>query len=235
MRLSLILFTFLIFPGISAQPPESYGNLDSHGAPSTAGYYPPLFYEVNIANMNLNSDIGLFYDERVQQYIDIYLTQRKDQLPQLSSLSSEYFPLFEKYLRLYNIPEEIKYLPIIESALNPKACSPSQAVGLWQFKKATAEGYGLKVTDQVDERTDPELSTIAACKYLSDLYRQFNDWHLALLAYNAGPAAVRRAILATSPEKSLHSLNPHLSLPAKNYLPALVAVIYLFNNMDNHF
>jgi membrane-bound lytic murein transglycosylase D len=226
MRILALFFAFLLLPGLQAQSP-----LPS-GIASTS--YPPLFYEVNIARMNLNSGIGLFYDEKVQQYIDIYLTQRKNQLPALNSLSSEYFPMFEKYLRMYDLPEEIKYLPIIESALDPFACSPSQAVGLWQFKKATAEGYGLTVNERVDERTDPELSTIAACKYLSDLYRQFNDWHLALLAYNAGPVAIRKAIQAAPEEKALYQLNPYLSIPAKNYLPALVAVIYLFNNLDNH-
>ena len=138
--------------------------------------YPELYYEIQIAYLNKNTDLTLFFGPVVREYIDAFLSHRSDQLQYTYTLSDEYFPLFERYLKEYGIPSEVKYLPVVESGLSTVACSPSYARGLWQFKKRTGIYYGLTINSFVDEREDPELSTIAACKYLKDLYDQFHRW-----------------------------------------------------------
>ena len=197
--------------------------------------YPDLYYEINIAELNSATSLYLYYDTRVQYYIDLYLNQRQEQLKEVIQLSDRYFPLFEKHLDTYKIPVEIKYLPVLESALSPTACSPSAAVGLWQFKEKTGRYYGLQINNTRDDRTDPELSTIAACLYLEDLYREFHDWNLALLAYNAGPVAVRKALSKHGNSADLHTILADLPEPARTYLPALIAIIYLFHDYNTHF
>ncbi|HYW96806.1 MAG TPA: lytic transglycosylase domain-containing protein [Bacteroidales bacterium] len=197
--------------------------------------YPDLYYEINIAELNTSTSLYLYYDTRVQYYIDLYLNQRKEQLKEIVHLSDRYFPLFEKHLDTNKIPVEIKYLPVLESALSPTACSPSAAVGLWQFKEKTGRYYGLLINNIRDDRTDPELSTMAACRYLKDLYREFHDWNLALLAYNAGPVAVRKALKKNGNSADLQSIISDLPEPARNYLPALIAIIYLFHDYNTHF
>ncbi len=124
---------------------------------------------------------------------------------------------------------------MVESALSPVACSPSNAVGLWQFKEETGRYYGLDIRDGHDEREDPERSTAAACRYLRDLYGEFGDWNLALLAYNAGPVALRKAIQKAGAGAPLHDILSLLPPASQNYLPALVAVIYLFHDYSSHF
>jgi membrane-bound lytic murein transglycosylase D len=226
---------FILHTGAFSQSISLEGFLVSSIEKMNPLSYPDLYYEIHLANLNTHTDLNLFFDEDVKNYIDIYLMERTDQLPDLKQNIDIFFPLFEKYLEEFNLPEEIKYLPIIESGLSPFACSPSMAVGLWQFKKETAEYFGLSVNDFLDEREDPELSTLAACKYLSSLYTQFEDWDLALLAYNAGPSSIRKAIKMAHGSKEYQYIYPWLSEPAKKYLPALNAVIYLFNNYENHF
>lgn len=225
----------LLFITLCLGSPEQCTGLTQNPEKDLMQSYPSLFYEVYISGMNQNSEIGLFYDERVQSYINLYLTERRNQIPLITGRARQYFPVFEKYLREFGLPLELRFLPVIESALDPYACSPSQAVGLWQFKDATARAYGLRVDATVDERTDPELSTRAACRYLSELYKTFGDWHLALLAYNAGPGNVRNAIKSGQGPLPSSELSLYLSPAAQNYLPALVAVIYLFTYPENHF
>lgn len=196
--------------------------------------FPELYYEIQIAEMNRYSEIGLFYDESVQAYINLYLDERMDQIPGLIAQAENYFPLFEKHLNEYQIPEEIKYVPVIESGLSPYACSPSKARGLWQFKEATASQYGLMVDQFRDDREDPLLSTIAACKYLSDLFDEFGDWQLALIAYNCGPTTLQNAIKNAGGNTDYATIHPFLPKPAQRYIPALIAVIYLLRNFDHH-
>jgi membrane-bound lytic murein transglycosylase D len=197
--------------------------------------YPSLYYEVKIAILNEFTTLDLFYDETVQEYIDLFLTDRKKDYLIYRERSEKYFPLLERYLREYKIPPEIKYMAVLESGLSPRACSPSMAVGLWQFKEKTGSHFGLRIDEYHDERLDPELSTIAACQYLTKLYHDFNNWELSLLAYNAGPTSLRNAIKQNGGETEYTSLSPHLSVPAQRYLPALVALIYLFENHNHHF
>ncbi len=197
--------------------------------------YPPLYYEIKIAVLNEFTTLDLFYDETVQEYIDLFLTRRKSDYLIYRQRSEKYFPLLEKYLSDYKIPPEIKYIAVLESGLSPEACSPSMAVGLWQFKERTGSHFGLEINDYRDDRLDPELSTIAACKYLTRLYGDFNNWDLSLLAYNTGPTSLRNSIKKNGGDTSYKSLHPHLSVSTKRYLPALVALIYLFENHNNHF
>ncbi len=145
-----------------------------------------------------------------------------------------YFPIFEKYLAKYGMPDELKYLSIIESGLNPRAISRVRAVGLWQFMPATGRYYGLHNDWYIDERMDPEKSTDAACRYLKDLYRMFNDWELALAAYNTGPGNVRKAIRRSGYKKTFWDIYNFLPRETRSYVPQFVAIIYTMNYLDEH-
>ncbi|MCK4922533.1 MAG: lytic transglycosylase domain-containing protein [Bacteroidales bacterium] len=234
MRFQLILFISLFIS-------SAYGQFYSIEAIAIrASHYnlsfdhPDLYYEIQIAEMNKNTSLSLFYDENVQSYINLFLTERIEDLILFKKRSELIFPMLEELLAEQNIPEEIKFMAVLESGLSPSAVSPSQAVGLWQFKEITAKSFGLKIDGNQDDRNDPSLSTIAACKYLNYLNAEFQDWNLSLLAYNAGPTYLRQQIRRTK-TKEYYMLVPHLTDSARNFLPALVAIIYLFNNFENHF
>jgi membrane-bound lytic murein transglycosylase D len=145
-----------------------------------------------------------------------------------------YFPMFEKYLDQYDIPLEMKYLAIVESALNPIAKSGMGATGLWQFMYPTGVQYKLKVSSYVDERQDPVRATIAACKYLSDLYTIFGDWDLALAAYNSGPGNVAKAIKRSGGYRNYWNIRSFLPRETASYVPAFYATMYLFEYQKEH-
>jgi membrane-bound lytic murein transglycosylase D len=142
--------------------------------------------------------------------------------------------MFEKNLAHYNLPDELKYLSIIESALNPRAVSKARAVGLWQFMSGTGRYMGLHSDWYVDERMDPEKSTDAACRYLSQLYSIFGNWELALAAYNSGPGTVRKAIRRSGYKKSFWEIYPHLPRETRAYVPQFIAIIYSMNYAEHH-
>jgi len=164
----------------------------------------------------------------------MYFTERAGQIPCIAERSSDLFPLFSSCLEDFNLPDELKFLPVLESALSETAVSPSGAVGLWQFKEETGISCGLKIDNWDDERVDAEASTIAACKYLSEMYKLFGDWHLALLAYQAGPGTIRRAILSSGGKKKYEELVPFLPEQTVKYLPAYISVMYVFTYYRNH-
>jgi membrane-bound lytic murein transglycosylase D len=195
---------------------------------------PDLYFECQIAQMAENSIIPLFYNELVREYIDIYLMGRKKQIPELSRLSDTYFPIFENQLNGSGLPDELKYIPVIESGLNPNALSPSKALGLWQFKAETGKSFGLTVNENSDERTDPAKSTIAACNYLKYLNNIFSDWQLSLLAYHAGPTTIKNAIKKAGGKTKISDIYEFLPLATQRYLPAYIAVMYVMNNYKNH-
>jgi membrane-bound lytic murein transglycosylase D len=145
-----------------------------------------------------------------------------------------YFPLFERALKKYGLPDELKYLSIIESGLNPRAVSRVRAVGLWQFMSATGRYYGLNNDWYIDERMDPEKATDAACRYLRDLYSMFHDWELALAAYNTGPGNVKKAIRRSGYKKTFWEIYPQLPRETRAYVPQFVAMIYTMNYLDEH-
>lgn len=196
--------------------------------------YPDLVYEYKIAELNNLTPIELEYNERVRRYIDVYTIERREHLAKIIGLAELYFPLFEEMLDKYRLPLELKYLAIVESALDPRAVSSSAAVGLWQFKINTSTMFDLEVNSYIDERSDPYKSTEAACAYLQYLYRIYNDWQLALAAYNGGPGVVRNAIIRSGGKTNFWEIQPYLPDQTNGYVPAFIAVNYVMNHYTDH-
>jgi membrane-bound lytic murein transglycosylase D len=170
----------------------------------------------------------------LESVIKSYLKNRRESLQRLISLSAYYFPLFEQELDSHDIPLEIKYLAIVESALKPRAKSRVGATGLWQFMYNTGKMYGLDVSSYVDERSDPIKSTEAATKYLSKLYEIFGDWDLALAAYNSGPGNVTKAIRRSGGYQNYWNIRHNLPRETAGYLPAFLATMYIFEYAEEH-
>lgn len=181
---------------------------------------------------SITKTVPLSYNEHVQKYIDIY-TERKDMMGKMLGISNYYFPIFEKALKSLNIPEEIKYLPIIESSMNPHAVSRVGATGLWQFMFTTAKGYGLNMDNFEDQRKDPIQASYAAAAYFKDAYQELGDWLLAIAAYNCGVGNVNRAI-AKADSRDFWEIRRFLPLETRNYVPAFIAAVYVMNYSGNH-
>lgn len=183
---------------------------------------------------SIEGDIPLHFNEAVKSHIQFYTIRRRDYARKMLNRSTKYFPIYEKYLAERNMPDQLKYLSIVESGLHPNAVSHAAAVGLWQFIYWTGKKYGLESNWYVDDRMDPELSTIAACKFLNYLYGYFGDWELALAGYNSGPGRVNRAIRYADGQRNFWSIYNHLPKETRAYVPKLVAVIYVFNFAEEH-
>lgn len=211
-----------------------FPKVDAYRVTDTIGKVQDLMYEYHIAAIGKQSPIDYDYNQYVRRYIDIYTIERREQVSQMLGLAEMYFPLFDEYLDKYQLPLELKYLAVVESALNPMAISKTGAVGLWQFKINTAKMFNLNVSSYVDERMDPAKSTEAACLYLQYLYRTFNNWQLALAAYNVGPGAVKNAIARSGGEKDFWKIYPNLPEAAQNYVPAFIAATYVMKNYTSH-
>jgi membrane-bound lytic murein transglycosylase D len=177
---------------------------------------------------SINSYIDLSYNEIVQKFIDLYSIRRKRLVEIMMGLSEYYFPIFEAALDANGCPLELKYLPVIESALNTHAVSRAGATGLWQFMYTTGRQYRLRVNTYIDERRDPYASSQAAAKYLKDLYNIYNDWTLAIAAYNCGPGNVNKAI-KRSGKTSYWEIYNYLPRETRGYVPAFVAAIYVMH------
>ena len=188
-----------------------------------------LIIRSKIFELNYQTPIQLDYNEDVKKYINYFLNEKREWLVQCIQLSHYYFPIFESFLDKYQLPLELKYLAVIESGLNPFARSKSGAVGLWQFLYPTSQLLNLKVNSFIDERKDPYKSTEAACKYLEYLYHTFNDWLLAIAAYNGGPTVIKNAIIRSGEKTSFWEIRPYLSAETQNYVPAFIAIYYLFH------
>lgn len=173
------------------------------------------------------------YEPVVEAYIKGYVVRKRRNAEIILGRSATYFPIFEKYLEEYNLPDVLKYLAVVESALNPHAVSVVGAGGLWQFMPETGKSYGLVINNQVDERTDIIKSTKAAMEHLSDLYERYEDWALALAAYNSGAGRVNRAI-RRSGSKDFWKLRKYLPRETRNYVPAFIAAVYLAHHYDKH-
>lgn len=182
----------------------------------------------------VQQSIPLVYNDKIHAFINYFTVKDREYTRLMMRRKNLYFPLFEKYLAKYNLPDELKYLSIIESGLNPRAVSRVRAVGLWQFMSATGKYYGLNNDWYLDERMDPEKSTDAACRYLRDLYRMFGDWELALAAYNTGPGNVRKAIRKSGYKKSFWEIYPNLPRETRSYVPQFVAIMYTMNYLEEH-
>ena len=183
--------------------------------------------------LNEKSPIDLVYNKAVENSINSYLGKNKKLISRMLGLAPQYFPMFESSLDKYNIPLEFKYLAIVESALNPRARSPSGAKGLWQFMYLTGKQYNLNVTSYLDERQDPYKSTEAACQYFAKLYEMFGDWNLVLAAYNGGPGYLSRTMAKTG-LYDYWQLRPYLRRETRGYVPAFIAVNYAMNYYQEH-
>ena len=171
--------------------------------------------------------IEMPYNKIVREFIDMYATRLRQKVAFMLSANNFYMPIFEEALDLYDLPLELKYLPVIESALNPMATSPQGATGLWQFMLRTGQVYGLKVNSLVDERRDPIKSTRAAARYLKDLYDIYHDWNLVLAAYNCGPGTINKAIRRAGGETDFWSIYNYLPKATRGYVPAFIAANYI--------
>lgn len=181
--------------------------------------------------------IEMPYNQVVRSYIDRYTQRGREQVTVLLGLSHYYLPIFEQALEERGLPLELKYLPVIESGLDPNAVSRHGATGLWQFMIATAKGMGLEVNSLVDERRDPYLSSKKAAQYLSDLYATYNDWSLAIAAYNCGPGAVNKAIRRAGGDPKNHdfwSIYEYLTPETRGYFPMFIAANYVMNYYPQH-
>ena len=176
----------------------------------------------------------MVYNEVVQKFIDRYSGRLRHSISYMLGASNFYIPIFEEALEAYQLPLELKYLPIIESALNPNAISRAGAGGLWQFMIGTGKQYGLQVNSLVDERRDPVKASYAAARYLGDLYKIFGDWNLVIAAYNCGPENINKAIRRSNGEKDYWQIYPYLPKETRGYVPAFIAANYIMTYYSLH-
>jgi membrane-bound lytic murein transglycosylase D len=256
MRYFVLLIFFILSTTILFAQEEEEVSVDSLELPAPTGDLIPLD-SVPITLMKLPNDleyipaddtpelladrlsclqqtIPLTYNNTVHGFINYFTVRNREYTRTMQRKKDLFFPLFEKNLAEHHLPDELKYLSIIESALNPRAVSSARAVGLWQFMSGTGRYMGLHADWYIDERMDPEKSTEAACRYLSQLYSIFGDWELALAAYNSGPGTVRKAIRRSGYKKSFWEIYPHLPRETRAYVPQFIAMIYAMNYAEQH-
>ncbi len=174
------------------------------------------------------------WNDVVQKFIDRYSGKLRRSVSYMLGAGNFYIPVFEQALEVYGLPLELKYLPVIESALNPNAVSRVGATGLWQFMAATGKRYGLKLNSMIDERRDPIKASYAAAHYLSDLYAIFKDWNLVIAAYNAGPNNIQKAIQRAGGVKDYWQIYPYLPTETRGYVPAFIAANYIMTYYCEH-
>ena len=194
----------------------------------------PLIMAERIAKMDAVSPFKLIYNNEVKGYINMYAVRKRNQVSRMIGLSELYFPLFEETLAKYKMPLELKYLAIVESALNPAARSRVGAQGLWQFMYGTGKMFKLDINSYVDERCDPIKSTEAACLYMKYLYSIYKDWSLVLAAYNSGPGNVNKAIRRSGGKTNYWDLRPYLPKETAGYVPAFIAASYVMTYAKEH-
>ena len=207
---------------------------DSKFKPGQIPTYPDSVYAKRIAALNVETPIELVYNKPVKAFIHLYADKRRLLTEKVLGLSEIYFPMIEQVLDRYNMPLELKYLAVVESALNPAAGSNKGAKGLWQFMYGTGKVYGLHVTSMVDDRYDPYKATVAACEHLKDLYDIYGNWSLAMAAYNSGAGNVNRAIRRAGGAKNYWAIWPFLPRETRGYIPAFIAVDYIMHYASQH-
>jgi len=219
---------------------KQYFSIDTIGMnrngfkPGEIPVYPDSVYEKRIEDLNIQTPIELTYNKEVKSFIELYAVKKRDLTAKMLGLAEIYFPMIEEVLDKYDMPLEIKYLAVVESALNPSAGSKAGAKGLWQFMYGTGKVYGLHVSSLVDDRFDPYQSTVAACEHLSDLYDIYHDWSLALAAYNSGAGNVNRALRRAGGTNNYWAVWPFLPRETRGYVPAFIAVNYVMNYYKEH-
>lgn len=196
--------------------------------------YSDSVYRARLSRMNDQTPFDLVYNVHVKAFIDLYANRRRTLTERVLGLGQLYFPYFEEQLDRFNLPLELKYLAVIESALNPTARSRVGASGIWQFMYHTGKMYGLNVNSYVDDRFDVTRATIAACEHFVDLYKIYGDWSLVIAAYNAGPGNVNRAIRRAGGAKDFWVIRQFLPQETRNYVPAFIAVTYVMEHAEDH-
>jgi len=209
--------------------------LNVHGfAPGHIPVWKDEVYAQRLAALDMNTPFDLTYNKVVQAYLELYAVKKREMTSRMLGLSELYFPVFEEYLDRHGMPMEMKYLAVVESALNPNARSRAGAVGLWQFMLPTARMFGLNADSYIDERHDLHKSTEAACQYLKYLYNMYGNWEMALAAYNCGPGNVNKAIRRSGGERDYWKIYDHLPRETRGYVPAFIAVNYIFEHAADH-
>ena len=209
--------------------PEGNYNMDSVRFSSDV---PDKVYLERLAK--INSFVTLPYNETVRNYIILYAEKMPAKMSKMLALASYYFPIFEETLSKYGMPEELKYMAVIESALNPVAVSRAGAKGMWQFMYTTAKNYGLVINSYVDERLDPFKAADAAARYMYDSYKIFGDWNLAISSYNCGAGNVNKAVRRSGGSKDFWSIYEYLPRETRGYVPAFVGAMYAFTFYKEH-
>lgn len=245
-RIILTTLSFLVSLTVAAQVTTKTAQTDTALKSIAANSVPDtvaipvveklLFYNQNFTHKlrldSIQKTVPLSYNEYVQNFIDV-LGRQKNRIGQMLGLSGYYFPIFERALKAYNIPEEIKYLPIIESSMNPHAISKVGATGMWQFMFGTAKAYGLNMDNFEDERKDPIQASYAAAAYFRDAYEELGDWLLAIAAYNCGKGNVTRA-MDKAGSRDFWQIRAFLPKETRDYVPAFIAAVYLMNYPTQH-
>jgi membrane-bound lytic murein transglycosylase D len=178
--------------------------------------------------------IPMTYNQSVRKCIDLYAGRRRDLMRYIMGMADVYFPMFEQILDEYQLPLELKYLAVVESALNPNALSRVGAAGLWQFMLPTAKVYGLEINSLIDERLDPYKATRAACRYFKEMYDIYGDWYFVLAAYNCGPGNVNKAIHRSGDKTDFWAIFPYLPKETRSYVPLFIAVAYVMTYHCEH-
>ncbi len=208
---------------------------DTTKVDTSAGNIPEFSDSLNRSRLNMineTSPINYTFNKWVRSFIKLYKGERRQQVQQMVGISKYYFPIFETALDRNNLPLRLKYLPVIESALNPNAVSPAGAAGLWQFMYTTGKQYDLRITSYVDERRSVKSSTKAAVDYLGDLYKIYEDWLMVIAAYNCGPGNVNKAIRRSGYSDQFWKIYPFLPRETRGYVPAFIAVTHIFEHQD---
>ena len=200
--------------------------------PNTNPTFTPEEYEARLRSLPVVMEMP--YNAVVQKFIDQYTGRLRRSVSYMLGAGNFYIPLFEEALDHYGLPLELKYLPVIESALDPTARSHAGATGLWQFMLATGKRYGLTVNSLVDERCHPQKATWAAARYLSDLYKIYGDWNLVIAAYNCGPGTINKAIHRAGGTRDYWAIYPYLPSETRGYVPAFIAANYVMNYYCDH-
>ena len=195
---------------------------------------PTELLKSRLEAMNAKSPFNIQYNQGLENVIKSFLKNRKKSFERIMAISEYYFPMFEETFAKQNIPLEIKYLAIVESALNPKAVSKMGATGLWQFMYHTGKQYNLKIDSYIDERSDPLKATAAAAQYMSNMFAIFGDWELVLASYNSGPGNVSKAIRRSGGQQNFWSIKQNLPKETQGYVPAFLATMYLYEYHNEH-